>query len=104
LWYKRRNDDNFKINLSQIILNPSGSCYFSGKPKKNQKSLTNHANEINLEDELCELLHENSQLKNYLKEVNDFCYFMPFTELNYLELVLILNCLIERRNNQALTR
>jgi len=29
---------------------------------------------INLEEELCELLHENGQLKNFLKEVKFFTF------------------------------
>ena len=63
LWYKRRNDDNFKISLSQIFLQSS-----AGENKANRNS-SNNAKIFNLEDELCELLHENSQLKNFLKEV-----------------------------------
>ena len=72
LWYKRRHDDNFKISLSQVFLNPPTSCYFSGKNKPSGKNKSaNQAQDpeaINLEDELCQLLHENSQLKNFLKE------------------------------------
>jgi hypothetical protein len=67
LWYKRRNDDNFKISLSQIFLQSSSSCYYSDKQSRNSTN-TSTGNMLNLEDELCELLQENSQLKNYLKE------------------------------------
>jgi hypothetical protein len=70
LWYKHQNDDNFKISLSQIFLQPSSRSYFKTKTKTNNKSsATLNPNILNLEDELCELLHENNQLKNFLKEV-----------------------------------
>jgi hypothetical protein len=83
LWYKRRNDDNFKISLSQVFLQSSSSCYYSDKSNKNAAS---NANMINLEEELCELLHENGQLKNFLKEVNIsdlFCIFMNKWNFNF---------------------
>lgn len=35
---------------------------------------------LSLEDELCELLHENSQLKNYLKEVSLIVYFLNLSK------------------------
>ncbi|CAF0713415.1 unnamed protein product [Brachionus calyciflorus] len=69
LWFKRRNDDNFKISLSQIFLQTSSSCYFNDT--ENRNSNAKNGKVLSLEDELCELLHENSQLKNYLKEKED---------------------------------
>lgn len=53
--------------MSQIFLQSSSSCYYSDKQSRNSTN-TSTGNMLNLEDELCELLQENSQLKNYLKE------------------------------------
>lgn len=70
LWYKRKNDDNFKISLSQVFLHASSNCYYTEKSNRNSSNPPSSTNMLNIEEELCELLHENSQLKNYLKEVN----------------------------------
>lgn len=67
MWYKRRKDDNFKISLSQFFLQSSTSYYYSSD-KVNNSSSNYSKNVLNLENELCELLYENNQLKNYLKE------------------------------------
>ncbi|RNA35501.1 hypothetical protein BpHYR1_039970 [Brachionus plicatilis] len=68
LWLKRRNDDNFKISLSQIFLQSSTSSYFNDTSNNPNGKI---GKKLSLEDELCELLHENSQLKNFLKEKED---------------------------------
>lgn len=79
LWYKRKNDDNFKISLSQIFLHASSNCYYPDKQSRNS-NIASAANMLNIEEELCELLHENSQLKNYLKEVT-FSWFINMISL-----------------------
>lgn len=45
------------------------SNYYKADKKSKNSSNNSNSNAINLEDELYELFHENSQLKNFLKEV-----------------------------------
>nr|QVK45729.1 G protein-coupled receptor [Proales similis] len=59
LWYEKRNDDNLKISLSQMFLH-TGVATYNGKGESVPAS--------KFEEELCELLHENNQLKAYLKQ------------------------------------
>jgi len=62
------------------------SNYYKTDKKSKNPSNNSNSNAINLEDELYELFHENSQLKNFLKEVK-LNYLILYKKI-LLELVL----------------